>query len=112
MINSLLVLFLCQFLGEALVHFTGITIPGPVAGMILLLAGLIIKGNLPDALDKTALEFIKYIGLLFVPAGAGISLYLNLIAEQWAVILIASLTSTVITLILTAFIFKILEKKE
>lgn len=112
MINALLILFSCQFLGEAIVHFTGITIPGPVVGMMILLAGLIVKGGLPENLDKTASEFVKYIGLLFIPAGAGISLYLDLIAEQWVVILIASFTSTVLTLILTAYIFKMLEKKE
>ena len=111
MINALLILFGCQFAGEAIVHFSGISIPGSVMGMILLLSGLIVKGGLPDALDKTASEFVKYIGLLFVPAGAGISMYLHLIAEQWIVILVASLTSTIATLLLTAFIFKILEKK-
>lgn len=112
MINALLVIFGCQFAGEMIVHFSGITIPGSVIGMVILLAGLIIKGGLPDALDKTASEFVKYIGLLFVPAGAGISLYLHLIAEQWLVILVASFTSTVATLILTAYAFKLLEKKE
>ena len=111
MINALLIIFGCQFAGEMIVHFSGITIPGSVVGMVLLLTGLIIKGGLPDTLDKTASEFVKYIGLLFVPAGAGISLYLHLIAEQWLVILVASFTSTVATLILTAYAFKLLEKK-
>lgn len=111
MINALLIIFGCQFVGEMIVHFSGISIPGSVVGMVLLLVGLIIKGGLPNTLDKTASEFVKYIGLLFVPAGAGISLYLHLIAEQWLVILVASFTSTVATLILTAYAFKLLEKK-
>lgn len=111
MINALLIIFGCQFAGEMIVHFSGIAIPGSVVGMALLLVGLVIKGGLPDTLDKTASEFVKYIGLLFVPAGAGISLYLHLIAEQWLVILVASFTSTVATLILTAYAFKLLEKK-
>lgn len=110
MINALLIILCCQFLGEMIVHFSGIAIPSSVIGMVLLLVGLIIKGSLPEDLDKTASEFVKYIGLLFIPAGAGISMYLHLIAEQWLVILVASFTGTVATLILTAYAFKWLEK--
>ena len=111
MIKALLVLLLCQFLGEILVYFSGIPVPGPVVGMCLLLVGLIVKGSLPENLDSVASSFIHYIGLLFVPAGAGISLYLGLLAKQWDVILIASFTSTVLTLVLCAFVFQILSKK-
>ncbi len=111
MINALLIILCCQFAGEMIVHFSDIAIPSSVVGMVILLVGLIIKGGLPDSLDKTAFEFVKYIGLLFVPAGAGISMYLHLIAEQWLVILVASFTGTIATLILTAYAFKLLEKK-
>jgi putative effector of murein hydrolase LrgA (UPF0299 family) len=38
-------------------------------------------------------------------------MYLHLIAEQWLVILVASFTGTVATLVLTAYAFKWLEKK-
>ncbi len=111
MVNALLIILCCQFTGEMIVHFSGVAIPSSVVGMVILLVGLIIKGSVPDDLDKTTSEFIKYIGLLFVPAGAGVSLYLNLIAEQWLVILAASFTATIATLILTAYAFKLLEKK-
>lgn len=112
MINALLIILCCQLVGEIVVHFVNIPIPSSVLGMVILLTVLLIKGNLSDALDNTASIFIKYIGLLFIPAGAGISMYLHLIAEQWHVILLASFTSTIITLVLTAFAFKLFEKKE
>lgn len=111
MINALLLIFGCQFAGEVIVHFSDASIPSSVIGMALLLTGLIIKGDLHENLDKTSSEFVRYIGLLFIPAGAGISMYLNLIAEQWLVVLAASLTGTVATLVLTAYSFKWLEKK-
>jgi len=111
MINALLIILCCQFAGEMIVHFSGIAIPSSVVGMVILLVGLIIKGGLPKNLDQTASEFVKYIGLLFIPAGAGISMYLHLIVEQWLVILVASFTGTVATLILTAYAFKLLENK-
>jgi len=111
MINALLIIFTCQLLGEGIVHFTGLPIPTSVVGMVILLVGLMVKGSLPDSLDDTASVFVKYLGLLFIPAGAGISIYLSLIAEQWVIILAASFTSTVLTLILTAYAFKWLEKK-
>jgi holin-like protein len=112
MANTLLLILCCQFAGEVIVHFSGAAIPSPVIGMALLLTGLIIKGDLPDNLEKASSKFIQYIGLLFVPAGAGISMYLNLIAEQWLVVLAASFTGTVATLVLTAYSFKWLEKKQ
>ena len=40
MLDGLLLLLLFQFLGEALVSVTGIPVPGPVVGMILLLLAL------------------------------------------------------------------------
>lgn len=111
MINALLIILCCLFAGEMIVHFTGLIVPGSVVGMMILLIGLMIKGGLPDDLDQTASIFVKYIGLLFVPAGAGISLYLGLLVDEWLVILVASFTSTVLTLIAVAYAFKLLEKE-
>lgn len=111
MLLGLLILIGCQLTGEIVVGLTGIPVPGSVLGMLLLFIGLLIKGNVPTVLDITSNGLIKNIGLLFVPAGAGISLYIGLIVEQWNIILVASVTSTVVTLIVCAFIFQSLNKE-
>ncbi len=40
MIDGLLILLLFQFLGELVIHFTGLPLPAPVVGMVLLLLAL------------------------------------------------------------------------
>jgi len=42
MIDGLLILLLFQFLGEVLIHLTGLPLPAPVVGMILLLFALML----------------------------------------------------------------------
>ena len=37
MLDGLLILLLFQFLGEVLIHFTGLPLPASVVGMVLLL---------------------------------------------------------------------------
>ena len=78
--------------------------------MVMLFVGLIVAKGVPEDLGKVSDGLIAQIGLLFVPAGAGISLYLGMIAENWMVIILASVSSTVLTLIFTAMMFKVLSK--
>ena len=40
MVDGLLILLLFQFLGELVIHFTGLPLPAPVVGMVLLLLAL------------------------------------------------------------------------
>ena len=112
MLKGFLVLIGCQLLGEFLVVASDIPIPGAVLGMILLLLGLVLKGSVPEGLDVAGEGLLKYIGLLFVPAGAGISLYLDLLSTQWDIILIASVGSTILTLITSGALFQFLNKKD
>lgn len=110
MLQSFLILIGCQLAGEVIIKLTNIPVPGAVLGMIILFIALLMKRTVPNDLNITSNALIKYIGLLFVPAGAGISMYLGLIAEEWDVILIASAGSTIITLIICAGVFQFMNK--
>lgn len=110
MLHGFLILIGCQLLGEIIVGVAGLPVPGAVLGMILLFIGLIAHKGVPEGLNVAGNGLLKYIGLLFVPAGAGISIYLGLIAEQWDVILIASVGSTILTLLICAALFRILDR--
>ena len=108
MIRGFIILLFFQLMGDMLSTGFDLPVPGPVIGMVLLFWVLVLMGGLPADLEKTGEALISNIGLFFVPAGAGVSLYLGLIGEQWPMILVASLTSTVLTLFLCAFIFRTL----
>ncbi len=87
-------------------------IPGSVIGMLALLSILIIRKSIPESIGTSADNLIKYIGLLFVPAGAGVSLYLDLIIEQWPVIILASFSSTLLTFFTCSILFRHLKQKD
>ena len=107
-----IILISLQLIGDSLSTLLKLPIPGAVIGMLLLLIILIIRGKVDEPVAVTADGLIKYIGLLFVPAGAGVSLYLGLIAQEWLTILIATSISTMLTLISCAWLFQWLEKKD
>lgn len=110
MVKGFIVLIGLLLFGNVLSTQLSLPVPGSVIGMVLLFIGLLVVKSVPDDLGKVSDGLIAHIGLLFVPAGAGISLYLGMIAENWLVIILASLGSTVITLIFTAVMFKALSK--
>lgn len=73
MLTGLLALLLCQLAGETLVRLTGLPLPGPVAGMLILLAVLAVRR--PDERSpvlQAADGLLTHLQLLFVPVGVGI----------------------------------------
>jgi holin-like protein len=106
MIQPLTLLFVCQLAGEALVRLSGVAFPGPVLGMGLLVAGLLIAGRAGPALESLADGILKNLSLLFVPAAVGIVQQAGLIAAHWLAIAVAVVVSTVATLIVTVLTFR------
>ncbi|MYL22815.1 CidA/LrgA family protein [Vreelandella massiliensis] len=112
MVQGFLILLLCQLIGEWLMVWLGIPVPGPVAGMILLLLGLTVYGRVPEWLRPPAEGLIRHLSLLFVPAGVGLMVFADVLAQQWLAILASLLLSTFITLFLTAWIVQTLEARQ
>lgn len=111
MLAHLTLLLVCQLAGEVLVTALGLPIPGPVAGMALLFTGLVLKGgaNFPDrgtGLDGFSRGLLGHLGLLFVPAGVGVVLHLELLAEAWLPIAGALLLGTAITIVVTGWLMQ------
>jgi holin-like protein len=50
-----------QCAGEVLVRLAGLPIPGPVAGRAMLLAALLTRRAVPDALSLMASELAKHL---------------------------------------------------
>ncbi len=98
MLTYLTLIFCCQLIGELLVSFTGLPVPGPVIGMLLLFAGLLLHGSLPEDLGHVADALITNLSLLFVPAGVGVMLHLKLLGDELLPISIALVASTLITI--------------
>ncbi|NVK17344.1 MAG: CidA/LrgA family protein [Methylocystaceae bacterium] len=99
-----------QLLGEVIVYTTGLPIPGPVIGMAILLLILILKNGMPEGLDQAASGILKYLSLLFVPAGVGVTLHFNLIAAEWLPISAAIVVATLLTIAFSGLVMKFLGK--
>ena len=52
MLSALTVLLVFQLIGEVLVQFAGLPIPGPVIGLLLLFLGRCVRGSLAVPLRK------------------------------------------------------------
>ena len=81
--------------GEALTRLLHLPIPGSVVGMLLLWATLSLNLVKLEWVQKTSEHLLSILGLLFVPAGAGIVLYLR---EGQTLILLLGLITGVLLL--------------
>ncbi len=71
MLRYLLVVMAFQFSGEGIKAACGVTFPGPLIGMILMLTWLFLRGGVPENLNLVSSALVNHLGLFFVPAGAG-----------------------------------------
>lgn len=104
MLVYLTVIFCCQLIGELLVVASGLSVPGPVIGMLLLFIGLLVSGSIPDDLAPVAESLLTHLSLLFVPAGVGIMLHARLLANELVPITVALVVSTILTIGATGFL--------
>lgn len=114
MIGSICILLTCQLLGEAAARLFNLPVPGPLVGMAILFAGLIVyhqtgklnQNSKTTALDNTANVILTNLSLLFVPAAVGIMQHLPIIKSHGLALGIAIIGSTLLTLIVSVLVFR------
>lgn len=111
MLQAFAVLLAFQCLGEGIVFLAGLPVPGPVAGMLTLLAALIAWPRLHQVVESGANELLRHLSLLFLPAGVGIIAAASSGSGHWLAIAAAVVTSTLATLAVTALILKAFGKR-
>lgn len=102
MLESLTVIVLFEVTGDLLQSLLRVPIPGPVIGMALLLAALIGKGRLTDGLNYAAGGLLRYLPMMFVPAGVGVMAHFELIRAEWRSIALALVVSSGLAIVVTA----------
>ena len=112
MLGAITLLLLFQLVGEAIALFFALPVPGPVIGMGLLFATLAWRGGPTEDLRGTAQNLLQHLSLLFVPAGVGVMLHAQRMADEWFPILIALLVSTFATIAVTALVLRVLHVHE
>lgn len=112
MLFYLTVIFVCQLIGEAVVTVLVLPIPGPVLGMALLFAGLMVKGSVPGDLGRVGDSLLKHLSLLFIPAGVGVMLHAELLKREIVPLSVALIVSTLLAIAVTGLLMSWLSKGE
>ncbi|PHN30627.1 CidA/LrgA family protein [Pseudomonas sp. ICMP 561] len=87
LLRGLTWLVLFQLLGTALNHLFLSILPGPIIGLVLLLAFLMVRGEVSEPISQAASSLLRYLPLLLVPPAVGVMVYAVAIAEDfWAIV--------------------------
>ena len=118
MLKSVCIILLYQLIGELFQKFFGLSIPGPVIGLVLLLLTLLLIQKrqrvvtIKENLFNSAEILLNYLPLLFIPVGVGVVMHLSLLEDNLASVVFVIILGTLSTLALTGYIMeKILRKK-
>ena len=118
MLNSVFIILLYQLIGELFQKFFGLSIPGPVIGLVLLLLTLLLIRKrqrvvpIKEDFFNSAEILLNYLPLLFIPVGVGVVMHLSLLEDNLALVIFVIILGTLSTLALTGYIMeKILRKK-
>ncbi|MEH6434473.1 CidA/LrgA family protein [Massilia sp. DD77] len=112
MLAAFAVLLVFQCLGEGIVFVLKLPVPGPVAGMLLLMAALIAFPRLQTLVEQAANTLLSHLSLLFVPAGVGIVAAAASGSGHWIAILASLAVSTVLALAVTGLILRGMDGEE
>ena len=118
MLKSIFIILLYQLIGEFFQKFFGLSIPGPVIGLVLLLLTLLLIQKreravpIKEDLYNSAEILLNYLPLLFIPVGVGVVMHLSLLEDNLTSVVLVIILGTLLTLALTGFVMeKILRKK-
>lgn len=118
MLKSIFIIFFFQLIGEFLQKLFTLTLPGPVIGMLLLLASMLLlkrkkifKSKIERPLVQLSEVLTSYLPLLFVPVGVGVVMHLSYLKNSYLEILLIIFISTLLTIGFTAFIMNKFSKK-
>ena len=112
MIDGLVRILLFQGLGEIIARFFLPLVPGPVIGLVMLLAFLAWRGAVPEGVELVSAAFMRYLGVLFVPAAVGVVLFWPHVQRQALAIALALVVSVVATVAVSALVAKLLSRGE
>ena len=103
--------FFFSTLGSFIVELLPFSFPGSIAGLLILLACLLLK-IIPANLIKDGAGFLlAFLALFFVPATAGIMDYPQLASLKGVFIIIALIISTMFTIVVAGKVCQYFESK-
>ena len=99
-------LVVCNEVGNQLSNGLGLPVPGTVIGILILLAGLLVRGRVPEPLRRVATFLLTHLNLFYVPAGVGLMGYIALLRRDLLPIAVALVVSTLLAMAVGALVFR------
>lgn len=112
LLRGLTWLVLFQLLGTAINHLFLPVLPGPIVGLLLLLAYLVWRGEVGEPLSLAAGSMLRYLPLLLVPPAVGVMVYAKDIAADFWAIVGALVLSLVIAMAFVGVLMQKLVKRQ
>lgn len=107
MLQGAAIILVFQWLGELCSRLLALPVPGPVVGMALLFAALLLRGGeVPEGMRVIGEAVQRHLALLFIPAGVGLMVHYQLLGEQWLAITVALVVSTLAGLVATVVVMR------
>lgn len=111
MLRALLLFVAADALGEAIRLLLHVPVSGAVLGMVLLFSLFALRPAVLGAeVERTGRSLLGLLPLFFVPAGVGVAEHAALIARYWDAILAAMLGSSVVALLVTGLVLRLLDR--
>lgn len=104
MLVCLLRIMLFLLAGELTVASLHIMFPASLCGMIYFLAWLRITNHRSPETESAAAGLIGNMGLLFVPAGAAIVTFADVLRSEWPIIVFAIVASTALSIVIAGLL--------
>lgn len=104
---GLFVLIAFWLAGSALVEWLGWPIPGSVVGLLGLWVALVLNRGVPDWLKQPSSLLIRYLTLLFVPAGVGLINHWDRLMTHGLEMVMIIAASTLLASVAMVVIFKL-----
>lgn len=106
MIQPIALLLFCQLAGWVLHRITGLPLPGPILGMAILFLWLLLRPRSRPTLTAVAGWLLGHMTVMFLPSAVGIMEHGALLRAQGLVIVAAMVISTLLTLAVSALVFR------
>lgn len=112
MLQALAMLLTFQCLGEGVSYVFHLPVPGPVIGMLLLFGFIMMRPQAADAIEPTALELLRHLSLLFIPAGVGIMVSADRLRDDALAVIVSVAVSTTAALVVAALVTRALLRRQ
>lgn len=107
MIVGFFILLAYWLAGETLSQLIGWPIPGNVVGLVLLWVSLSVYRKVPESLSLASSSLLRYLTLLFVPAGVGLIEHWDRLMSNGLWMLLVITASTLLAALTMIAIFKL-----